>query len=281
MLKLLKRAFQDFYGHDYVPKVYVENRNSRISPTENNVCVHNSVFHDCVSSSNGGAIYCGSSVYKLLVEQSSFLSCQSSGTSGGGICFDSTTEGQCVLSKICGFKCVLTSSSSSNILEGQLAYIKTKSDITYKSHVNDSTSTQSSKVSSKCYNAFCHYYGNILHPNVNISNNECYSNAAVYFSPTSSSTCRISYSTVINNTANGSDGCISLSSSNIYYYIDSCNILNNTQTTNNNGIIHSTSNIHIKDSCILGNNKGNRVFSTSYTMTISNCTIDDDIFTST
>ena len=51
-----------------------------------------------------------------------------------------------------------------------------------------------------------------------------------------------------------------------------CNIINSIQEDGNT---------YIKDSCILGNSEEKRIFYSEYpgNITISNCTIDDDIFT--
>ena len=64
--------------------------------------------------------------------------------------------------------------------------------------------------------------------------------------------------------------------------MDVCNVLNNKQTESSYGIIYANANLLIKDSCILGNDKNKNVFyedHSSCKITISNCTIDDDIFT--
>jgi hypothetical protein len=63
--------------------------------------------------------------------------------------------------------------------------------------------------------------------------------------------------------------------------MDTCNILNNKQTSFSYGIIYANANLLIKDSCILGNDKNKNIFyedHASCKITISNCTIDDDIF---
>ena len=98
-------------------------------------------------------------------------------------------------------------------------------------------------------------------------------------SSTGSDTCCISYSSIVNNSA--IVGCIWLHFTFSSQCIDTCNILNNKQNYTNSAIIYSYCNISIKDSCILGNNKGNVVFCQSYAsgkFTLSYCTIGDDIF---
>jgi hypothetical protein len=283
----LKTTFADFYGSGYTniqeykgPEYTV----SPITPTSNNVYVHNSVFRSCSSTSGGGAIYCHSSnnVLRLLVIRSSFMTCKSSSQYGGGIYFYSSTSGECILSKICGFNCSLTYSGTSTSW-GPFAFTYIKSGATYKNHVNDSSFAHSLKEGLYPREVLCLYYSNILCPSVNITNNECCYYTALYCYPTASpEACCISYSTIVNNTANGGYSCIFLSSSSSTQLIDKCNILNNNQTSTSSsyGTIYTEVSLFIKDSCILGNNKGYNVFSCSGSpsakITISNCTIDND-----
>jgi hypothetical protein len=272
----LKISFADFYGNGYSPKEYTGPEYTQtLTLNENYVCVRDSVFQYCLSSSNGGAIYCSNTVYKLLVERTSFISCKTS-SSGGGICFYNTASGECILSKICGFNCSSTGS-------GQCANIYTKNDATFKNHVNDSSFSHTSKVSSSPHHVLYLNYGNILCPSVNITNNECYGHTAIWCSQSvssSSDTICISYSSIVNNTANGGWGCLNLNKPGSSQLIDTCNILNNKQTVSStyDFMFYTNANLLIKDSCVLGNNEGKLVFhAPSGSVTLSNCTIDDDI----
>jgi hypothetical protein len=127
------------------------------------------------------------------------------------------------------------------------------------------------------------FYGKILCPSVNITNNICYYDPAIYFKPTTgtgsppSEMCCISYSSIVNNTSTNYN-CIYFDNYGSSHRIDTCNILNNDQYSSSYGIIYSYANLLIKDSCILGNNIGKKVFyqdRSSCVMTISNCTIDN------
>jgi hypothetical protein len=125
----------------------------------------------------------------------------------------------------------------------------------------------------------------ILCPSVNMTNNECWHCSAIYCYATASSTSYtgcISYSSFVNNTANGDSICIAFGSNSISSHLmDTCNVLNNKQTESRYGIIWVNANLLIKDSCILGNDKNKNIFCeyhSSCKITISNCTIDDDIF---
>jgi len=263
-----KTSFEDVYESDYIPQEYTGHEyTQRIDASGNeSVYIHDCVFRDISSYSNGGALYCSNNVQRLLVEQSSFISCITSYTYGGGIC---SYSGQCVLSRICAFNCCSTYNGYSY---GQFAYINS----TIQNNVNDSSITHTLKRGKYPWCTLRLDYGNILCPSINLTNNECYWYPALCCYRTSS----ISYSSIVNNTANPGYGCIYLLSSS--HCIDTCNILNNNQgSSSSSGTIETYANLFIKDSCILGNNK--RVFyaSSSINITISNCTIDDDIFINT
>ena len=100
----LKTTFEDVYGSDYSPQEYTGTEyTGRIDVSGNeSVYVHDCIFRDITSNAYGGALYCSSSVDRLLVEQSSFISCITSYTHGGGMY---SYSGQCVLSRICSFNC--------------------------------------------------------------------------------------------------------------------------------------------------------------------------------
>jgi hypothetical protein len=283
---LYKRSFSDVYGQSYTPTNYSgPEYTTTISLTTENVYVHDSVFRSCSSSANGGALSCSSSVIRLLVEHSSFISCKTSSGYGGGIYFKSTTTGQCVLNRICGYDCI---KSNTGNIRGIFAYIYMSKDLNYKNHVNDSSITQSINKNMDSIFPLALEYGNVLCPSDNFTNNFCNRYPSVGCYPTggtTSVTFSLSYSSVVNNTADGNYGwgCIHIigSDSNPSYIIDTCNVINNKITTESYGIIQMNANSFIKNSCILGNAIGKRVFSIgSGKLTLSNCTIDDDIFTS-
>jgi predicted outer membrane repeat protein len=282
----LKRTFDDVFGGGYNPKTYTTiGYHQTLAPTASYVYVNDCVFSYCSSTTHGGAIYCSSSVYKLLVEQSTIISCRTSNQRGGGISFYNTeSRAECVFSKVCGFNCSSTNSGSS---WGQFAdtYLN-RDDANNKNQARDCSISHTSNEGTTPHYALCLEYGNILCTSVNLTNNECvhYSALACWSVVSSTSdTCYISYNSIVNNTANGGYSCILLGGYGSSQFINTCNILNNKQTSSNYGIIYSNANVFIKDSCIIGNNEGKCVFfisSTSYKITISNSTLDDDMFTS-
>jgi hypothetical protein len=115
-----------------------------------------------------------------------------------------------------------------------------------------------------------------------ISMNKCYYRSAIQCTPfgdSNSVTCSFSYSSFTDNNATYYM-CIYLDNSAANYEIKSCNILRNTQVSLSSGIIRSNGNLIIEDSCIL-ENQANYIFyqgSSSYTITLSNCTVDNTAF---
>jgi hypothetical protein len=273
----LKTTFEDVYGLDSNPQEYTGTEyTERIDVSGNeNVSVHECIFRNITSSEEGGALYCNSSDHRLLIEQSSFISCMTSEGHGGGIHFLSAVSGECALLRVCAYNCSAVKSGDSY---GQFAWITIKS----RNHVNDSSIIRTLTKGGRSHCELYLYYANILCPSVNLSNNKCNYYTAMLCFPTSQDTCYISYSSFVNNSAMGGFGCIYLENPDSSKYIDTCNILNNKQHSSNRALIITWGNLLIMDSCILGSNKDNRVFYEGhhlYKITISNCTIDDDIFT--
>jgi hypothetical protein len=125
-------------------------------------------------------------------------------------------------------------------------------------------------------------YGDVSCSSVNLTNNDCDYYTALGCSPTGRSgfyTCCILYSSIINNSAQSV--CIKLSNVSSTQKIDTCNILNNINTYSYGSTLKTDANLLIRNSCILGNIAKNVFYQTSSSkkITISNCTIDDDIFT--
>jgi hypothetical protein len=246
---------------------------SRQTPSTANVYISNCLFNKCTSSDTGGALYCSTSVTYLLVESSSFFSCKTS-SSSGAIYFKNTDSGECVLYMICANDCYSTSS-----LNEQFGWIEVKDGATNKNYINYSSIVRCVNENSGTWRTLYLWYGKIFCPSVNISMNKCGYRSGFSCSPfpdSNSVTCLISYSSFTNNIALSSI-CIYFNKANAKYEMKSCNILRNTQVNlNDHGTFRLYGNLMIKDSCILENN-ANYIFnsaSSSYTFTLSNCTID-------
>jgi hypothetical protein len=237
--------------------------------TLSNTSVHvlNCLFESITSrSGSGGALYCSTSVAYFLVESSSFFSCKTSGN-GGAIYFSNTNSGESVFNGVCGYDCCTTGSNN-----GQFIYTFVKNTNSNINYANYSSITRCVNENSGTHYSFCLWYGKIICTSVNSSMNKCFTRSGIYCE-TSSFNCLLSYSTFANNNATGYTCVWS-------YYggeIKSCNILRNIQVSlDTEGTIYPNGNLKIEDSCILDNKATYifRVSSSSYTTTISNCTID-------
>lgn len=124
-----------------------------------------------------------------------------------------------------------------------------------------------------------------------MTNNECYAYPAFLGLPYLDSvntpadeTCLIQYNSIVNNTAKGGYGCIVFDTSGSSQLIDMCNVISNHQSDDYSGTIMTNGNLIIQDSCIVGNNKIDKVFveeNIDCLIYILRCTIDSDITSST
>jgi hypothetical protein len=241
------------------------------TPSATSVCVSNCLFRSITSSSNGGALFCSTSVTCLLVESSSFFTCKTSSGKGGAIYFTNTGSGQSVFYGLCGYDC-----SSSN---GQFSRVDLYDSIPVKNYINYSSFVRCVDVSLNPLNMLCHQNGKILCPSVNVSMNKCSGRSGIYTNPSvdsNSVTGLFTYSTFADNHASDTI-CIYLERLGAKYEIKSCNILRNTQgNLGSRGTILRSGNLIIEDSCILGNTATYTFYETSssYTITISKCTVD-------
>jgi hypothetical protein len=247
---------------------------SRHAPSGTNIYVSNCLFRSMTSSSYGGALYSTSATY-FLVESSSFFSCKTSDLYGGAIYFSNTNGGQSVLYKVCGYDCVSTYTGSGNT-HGQCVYIIANNAASSKNYIVYSSFVRSVNDYSRSWFTVHLNNGNISCTSANISLHRCYGDI-IYYRPFSDSnyvTCSISYSSITDNIVPGYT-CFYLPSGGAKHEIKSCNILRNKQGPNTQGTIAVWGNMMIEDSCILENN-ATYVFytSSSYRITISNCTVD-------
>jgi hypothetical protein len=144
-------------------------------------------------------------------------------------------------------------------------------------HIKYSVYFSLNPTNSDSWHTLYFYGGNIFCPSVNVSLNKCYGRT-IYFYPyydSNSVTCSFSFSSFADNTVTQYT-LFYLERGGAKYEIKSCNILRNTQSSSSQGTIRTWGNTNIEYSCILENN-ANYIFyqeSSSYTITISNCTVD-------
>jgi hypothetical protein len=245
---------------------------SRQTFSDSSIYVSSCLFRSIETTGvNGGALCCTSVTY-LLIESSSFFSCKTSSYSGGAIYF-SNSGGQCVLYKVCGYDCSTTSSADS-----QFARISVNSVISSKNYFIYSSIARCVNEASGPCDPISLIFGTISCPSVNSSMNKCGYRSGIFCRPSvysNSVTCSLIYSTFADNTAT-SNICIYFNMEGAEYEMKSCNVIRNTQVSLDlNGVILVVGKTMIQDSCIL-ENKANRIFHSysSYTITISNCTVD-------
>jgi hypothetical protein len=265
MFKLHLRTSWDFYSLFYNSETYF----SRQSLSDSSVCVSNCLFKSISSSGHGGALYCTSATY-FVVKSSSFFSCRTSGGYGGAI-FYSNGVGQSILHEVCGYDCFTTYSSPYS----QFAHIQVNNAASRKNYFNYSSITRCVNTNSDSWDALLLYGGNTFCPSVNVSLNKCYGRTirCYPYYDSNSVTCTFSFSSFADNIA--IQHTLFFSETGAKCEIKSCNILRNTQSTSSDGTIATWGNMNIEYSCILENN-ANYIFfqGSSYTITISNCTID-------
>jgi hypothetical protein len=268
----LRNAWNDYFkgsATNYNSQTY----GTRQTFSGTNVHVLNCLFRSINSGSDGGAFYC-TSVTCLLVESSSFFSCKTSSNYGGAIYF-SCSGGQCVLDKVCGYDCYSTNPSGNKYY--QFAHIGMSDAVSYKNYVNYSSIVRCVNVNSNSHYTLGLFYGKICCPSVNFSMNKCYSRPIIYHPSTDSSsvTCSFSYSSFSDNIVTGYS-CFWLYRTGAKYEMKSCNILRNTESSSGSyGIVYTSGNLNIDDSCILENTATHIFYQdSSYTITLSNCTVD-------
>jgi hypothetical protein len=252
--------------------------NSRQTPSDGSVYVSNCLFISITSSSNGGALYCTSASY-FIIDSSSFFSCKTSSNYYGALYFSNTNNGQSVLYKVCGYDCCSTYTSGNNNNYYQFGRINVNNDVSRINNVNYLSIARCVNDNSNSHYTFALAYGKICCPSINISLSKCYRRSGITSWPygdSNSYTSSFTYSSFTDNHATGYD-CFWLNTGGAKYEIKSCNILRNTQDSlSYEGTFYINGYLKIEDSCIL-ENEATYIFyqpSTSYTITLSNCTVD-------
>jgi hypothetical protein len=245
---------------------------TRQTPSYTNIHILNCLFRSITSTSDGGALYCSTSVTCLLVESSSFFSCKTS-AQGGAIHFSNTGSGQFVLYEVCGNDCCTTGSTS-----GQFSLVNAQSSASSKNYINYSSIVRCVNENSNAQYMLYQQKGKFCCPSVNVSMNKCFSRSGVYCAPTGDSSsviCSLSYSTFTDNNATGHT-CFSIWTAGGKGEFKSCNILRNTQVSGSEGTIYTSGFLTVENSCFLENIATYLFYSTSssYTITLSKCTID-------
>jgi hypothetical protein len=272
-----KFVWNDYFSGSPETTLNSTQYSSRQTFSVSSVYVSNCLFNKCtITSGHGGALYCTSSVTYLFVESSAFFSCKTSSGSGGAIYSVNSNNLQSVLYAVCSYDCCATSI-------GPFAYILVKNIASSKNYANYTSIARCVDDTSRGFETLCLQYGVIFSPSVNFSMNKCkqYSGVVYIISADSSSiTSSMSYSSFSDNNATEYN-CIWFVDGGTKIEIKSCNILRNTQALSTYGTIYTNRNMIIEDSCIL-ENSATYIFhqgNPSYTITLSNCTVDSTLKT--
>jgi hypothetical protein len=251
-LLYIRTAWDDYFpGSNTI--TYSKQYTVRQTPTassDGGVYILNSLFKSCISTDNGGALFCNATVY-LLVESTSFFSCKINSSYGGAIYFYNIINGQCALNRVCGHDCGSTSSSS----WGQFANIQVNNSASSKNYVEYTSVVRTLSDYSFANRVLSIENGRIRFPSVNCSMNKCTHHSAIScrpFSDPNSVTCTFSYSSFADNNSTASN-CIRFYMHNAAYEMKCCNIIRNRQNLSSLGILEIYGNLTIKDSCILEN----------------------------
>jgi hypothetical protein len=243
---------------------------SRFSLSSGGAYVNNALFQNLGGSSNGGAIYCSSVSVNVLIEETLFIYCTTS-EYGGALYLQ--ISGECIISKVCGTRCITTSQYCHFSYISVTAYYDKRNSFLHSSVCNS--------VSGPRYTVE-HSYGKVLFEFANFSSNKCLSETSILslHQSTAKNTeigFNARYSSITNNTATGRI-CFNVhnSGTSCLKQIDSCNFINNTDTHRSYGLINTKGKLIIKDSTILGNKGNYQVYEESgpYGSIILNCTID-------
>ena len=244
-----------------VPCAFTRELDSRHVPSDANVGVCSSWFHDISAYENGGAMYCGSSISKCFIEFTTFSLCSTSQTHGGALYYltSSVGDGDIEINKVCGYKCHASETAKS---WGQFIEVDYKgNDSGQNCRFKDSSFSKSVNqfkdgLGGGSYNATCLIKCSTMFNMMNISSNECFRRTAIYCQTSTLMTTPITmeYTSMVNNTANG----YSMIWLDYYpkakYIINKCNVLKNKQKMlSTEGIIYTYALINFNDCCIPAN----------------------------
>ena len=271
---LLLASFSEFFPGTYENPV--STTNSRQIPVSNNVYLCDCFFKDMIQATkNGGAIMVdSSSVYKILVEKSTFHECiVGTGCSGGAIYINNIRDGV-VFYQICVYMCSTGSLYNSNGF-GQYCYIKAQ-NTAFSNVLQNSISHCYKPTSLSNFQVITIFDGIVEYKHTNSSNNNVYHGAGLTHSAGISS--QYLYNTISFNIARLSailylDGGIT----NILF----CNLINNSQLSSSDGIIrigyrYTNSNITFSQCTIYYNTKSLLLYRYSGVITFINCNVDDN-----
>ena len=259
-------SFNNYYfGVNFISS---ESINSRIQLTQPfHYWIHDSLFSFLNGfSNNGGSISFSLNLnVNILIETCLFWDCFTSLANGGAI-YISTTLGSLSLDRVCAYSCMITSGSTNH---GQFIFLSQGTNM--KSEINFSSAQKCAPLIVESHSCIYLINGFQIINNLNLSHNKAASISGIRLSPTRYST--IFYSSLNNNSASQTR-CIELNSN--YHEFFYLNIVENTQSLLNNGIIRTeVSTKSIFSNSIFVRNSLKYLFSNAGEMQIYECYIDE------
>ena len=267
----LVNAWADFYSNPSSPaSIFQKEKYTKSSKTAaaGSQYVFCCFFLECTATKGGGIL--STSQTNLLIEETSFSSCQATSGNGGGLFLSATATSNCIIYRVCSYACTATSN-------GPFCHTTLPKALNCNNMMNDSSVVYSNCPSS--YRMICINYGKIIVSSINSSKNtgKCYVGILLY--PSSScnySDCQIMYSYFSNNEAKDHN-CVVFDSGG-KAQMKSCNIINNTQSDKSRlGILFTNSPLNIYDSCALGNNADYSFYGNGGSINLYNTIFDKSI----
>ena len=245
-----ENAWSEFYENDDNYELYknkfIENQIQPINSsfTGNNVYIYNSIFLNCYATDlEGGAIRFSKEEGRILIEFTLFSNCSAKKHSGAIY----AENCNCVVNYACGIGCCQTITEGNNYGQFIRTDLKNENRLNYLLYSSACSTPETP-------------YGNGAPVDLLGGELQCkYINVSNYIVREYSALCsgynskaNISYCLFISNHARKSV-CLSLYESNSTFFVDSCNIINNSQETDNSGTIYCYENTIIKHCCIKDN----------------------------
>ena len=266
-----RKTWDMFYKSETPDEIQSIENTKQQTPDQNSIFIARSYFTGKITSQQFGFVYVNNSNADVLVETSSFIEITSSNWAVA-LYFKVKNA---VYYKICGFDAKTTSTGTEIFDHTEVGDNINNKNIVLLSSFGYIKSPSGSKATS-------HHYGQELVKYANTSHNECAGCSAIQ-SVASKENKRISalfsYSSFVNNSATSNDYCIYIRPSyeESKYLIQSCNIISNKQNTNTYGLVSSSCELTIDNSCIMNNNATLVVaVYNNYKMTLINTFIDED-----
>ena len=262
-------SWNEYYSNPSTPLSALYKREYRSNKAAHSGSQHvfRCFFVKCTAVRGGGILV--ESETKLLIEETSFFSCEANSGRGGGVYFN--TEGSCISSRVCSYKC------KANI-SGQFSYVLFPDSLDHNNTMRDCSISGTNNPNRNVEISL--KYGLIHVSSINSSYNSCdvYSGIGVESSSNISSDCLVSCSCFTYNLMKRYSA-LRFQGDN-KHEMRKCNVINNTQKElGYNGAISAPCFLDIYDLCIIENNAEFSIYqSNNGTINIYNTILDKSCY---